>query len=78
MSAVIESGVPCACCGELRWPGRGPEAGERYTCQRCRGTCAWGHAWHAVERPAQAAARRAIKRQRRQQGDGPSGRRKTP
>ena len=69
MTEETSGGVPCKCCGGMRWPGGGPaKAGEGYTCQRCRASCAWGHPWHAQDRPAKAAARRRAKRDRPRKG----------
>ena len=73
MKIVDGGGVPCKCCGEIRWPGAPPKhPGDQYTCQRCRASCGWGHPWHAPERVAQAATRRAIKRLRPRKGAGTS------
>jgi hypothetical protein len=61
-------GVPCKCCGELRWPGTGAKPGEGYTCQRCRASCGYGHPWHASDRHAKAARRRVEARRRGRKG----------
>jgi len=69
MAEETGGGVPCKCCGEMRWPGGGPaKAGEGYTCPRCRASCDWGRPWHATDKREKAARRRVQARERGRKG----------